>query len=267
MFYMENPVFDGRNSRGGVPAIERAMRVLDAVASGHGAAGVSGLARATGLSKSSVHALLVSMLDHGMLDREGDVLVPGGRLVEIGAGALGERARVAGRRAVAELAAETGETSFFGEVRGTKLVILERASGRGALSLSAPVGMELPLVAGAHGIAYLSTLQPDDARSFLARHPFRKRTTGGVVDVETVLAAACRAATHGYATERGDYLEGIAAAASIFSIGGRSYALWSVAIDAAIGEEGLIRIGGAVRDTALRAADAAATTGGQEKHR
>jgi DNA-binding IclR family transcriptional regulator len=263
MFHMENVTFDGENERsgrGGVPAIDRAMRLFDAITAGHGAAGVSGLARETGLSKSSVHTLINALLDHRLLDRDGGALVPGGRLISLGEHAMTAQLHATAGAAISRAATSTGETFFFGSVTANRVTILDRATGERALTLSAPVGMSLPVLTGAVGLAYLATLHPEDARDFLHTYPPVPRPGRDPLPPERLVAEAQLAADRGYATERGEYLEGIAAAASAFKAGNRAFVIWAVGIDSTLVGEGLSRLGravhGAVRTTAAAAVGA-----------
>src|ERR1022692_382223 len=164
MFNPENGAPSASNAvrvkRALVPAVAKAFRVLDALSGSGEPLGVSELARRLDMGKSTVHGLLTTLDALGMIDA-----VNGGRRYRIGRGlhALASRSSGSGDlRAIARsrleaLAASTGQTAFLGIPNRDTVTIVDMVHGRPAMSVSAPVGSSIPLLAGAVGEALLAS--------------------------------------------------------------------------------------------------------------
>jgi DNA-binding IclR family transcriptional regulator len=252
MFDMENAAFRAVNSSPKVPApaIARAARILDVVAEAESPPGVSQIARQTALSKSSTHALVTAMVAEGLLSPSVNGYRLGGRLAHLGARARDQRMQTVAERVLGRMSAQVAETALFGRVEGTRVHILARTESERSLSLSAPVGSSVPLLAGALGKAYLATLSPSEARSFLSSHRPHRYTERSVTDIHGYLREVEATSRHGFATERGEYLPGIAAAASAIPWLAATYLLWAVGIDATIDDSSMESLGSALRDAA-----------------
>lgn len=237
MFHMANPSFSAENERRAqVPAVGKAVRVLEAVAEQEQPLGVSEIGRRTGISKSTVHALLASLLTEGLLEgsaERGYRLGP--RLIELAQRARDSSIVEIGRESVRALARRSGETVFLGRLEGDAVLVLDREEGGQSLKLSAPVGSAVPVLAGALGKSYLGEIGPDRARNYLLHHDLPRFTDASIVSRERLLSDARQSAARGYALDSGEYLAGVAAAACCFSWKGAVYFLWTVRIERAEG--------------------------------
>jgi DNA-binding IclR family transcriptional regulator len=240
MFHMANPSFSEENDkRRQAPAIGKAVRILETIAEQEQPLGVSEIGRRTGLSKSSVHALLASLTSEGLL--EGDAEVGGyrlgHRLISLSQQAQDAAVVEQGRARLRALAGRSGETAFLGRLAGDTVRVLDREESHGSLKLSAPVGSTIPLLAGALGKAYLGEIGPERARRFLLHRELDRYTDATIISRERLLSDARQAASRGYALDRGEYLAGVAAAACCFVWEGSTYFLWIVRIERAAGAE------------------------------
>lgn len=237
MFVMENDSFGPSNISNGshpAPAVSKAVRILDAVANGASASGVSGIARSTGLSKSTTHGLIRALLHEGFL-----VPGDGGRGYTLGPtlAQLGSQAsELQLMRTVApvlhDVAIDTGESGLFGRLRGDRVVILDKQEGTRPLNLSAPAGSSVPVMAGCLGKAYLATLSQGAAEAFLERHPLPRFTDRSITDEKAYREAVEDARRADYAVDRGEYLPGVSAACACFTWRNGMYFVWTVGIDA-----------------------------------
>src|SRR5262245_60630428 len=133
-------------------SIEKALDVLFHVA-GAGSAGVSEIARALALPKSTAHRLLAALGRRGLVERDtGGRYKPGLRILALGLGVLEREPVVAAARPVLEAEAEAiGETLFLSAARGGRIVVLDKAEGTGFLRAAPRVGSEVPVHATAVG--------------------------------------------------------------------------------------------------------------------
>src|SRR3954468_2276792 len=118
---------------GGVQTLDRAITVLDAVAT-RGPAALAELVDRTGLARPTAHRLAVALERHALLARSGDGRFRlGSRLVAWGAAAARELALAeAARPVLSRLADETGESAQLYVRDGDQRVCVavhERASG------------------------------------------------------------------------------------------------------------------------------------------
>jgi DNA-binding IclR family transcriptional regulator len=149
---------------GGVQTLDRAISVLDAVATS-GRTGLAELVEVTGLARPTAHRLAVALERQGLLARDDDGRFRlGSRLVAWGAAAAREFALAESAAPVlARLVDETGESAQLYVRDGDRRVCVavhERSSG---LRDTVPLGAVFPLTAGS-GAKVLLAWAPDAAR-------------------------------------------------------------------------------------------------------
>jgi DNA-binding IclR family transcriptional regulator len=226
------------------------MRILDEVAASEDVLGISELARRVGLSKSTVHGLVAALTEEGLLAPAGESkgYHLGPKLVDLGARARDQRLLDIAEAELKRLAADTGETVLFGQLNRLSVRILAARHSPRLLNLSAAIGSSVPLLAGALGKAYAASMPPPLTRAFLHRNTLPPYTDRSITATDVYLQHVAAARERGYATERGEYLSGIAAVAATFTWMGRTYFVWAVGIDANHSDEELHCLGRAVRD-------------------
>jgi len=140
-------------------SVSHAFDLLDELGDGAGSTGVSELARRTGLSKSTVHALLATLEERGavQLDGERRRYRLGWRLFELGSRvAEGRNVPRVARSYLRRLASETDETALLGVLHGTEVLYLDVAHGTRAIQFAARVGHRGPLHATGTGKVLLA---------------------------------------------------------------------------------------------------------------
>jgi IclR family acetate operon transcriptional repressor len=184
-------------------SVHNACRVIDAIASLQ-PVGVSELARRTGLDKSGVQRIVVTLAEAGWLHPA----AAGPTRWELTSKPLelGRRTTAAGVLAraqpvIGELRDLTKETAMVATLEAGRLVVLDVAESRQVVRMSLTVGSELPLLGSAAGRAIAAHLPPDDARRLLGD------ADADEVAAQTAAVAAVR--RRGYATNIGDVEEGI----------------------------------------------------------
>lgn len=129
-------------------AVTRAFAMLELLSGAPAPLGTSELARRLRLPKSTVHGILRELASAGAVE-------PWGRGYRLGQAverlAAVSELRRRWRAALERLAAESGETAFLGQPRGSRVAIVDEVLGAGAPVVSAPVGSRVPAHAGALG--------------------------------------------------------------------------------------------------------------------
>lgn len=191
-----------------VRSVRNACAVLDAIAARQ-PVGVSELSRATGLDKSGVHRIAVTLHGAGWIRPAGGAatrweLSPTfARLARAGGTAS---LATAARPTMERLRDETGESVLLAVVDADRqaMVVREAVESRQAVRLTATAGTELPVPGSAAGRAIAAHLPAAELARFRAAHP-------GFDDDPPALAAVRR---RGFATNDGEVDEDVRAVAA-----------------------------------------------------
>lgn len=240
-----------------VPAVDRAVRVLRALAAADGEPRLSDLSRRLRLSKSTLSGLLATLEHHGLVER-----ADGTRAYRLGVAvlALGQAMRrrqdvgQIARPYLARLRDAIGETAVLHLPAGDEAIILERAESNHDLKVVAPPGHRLPPYAGAVAKVFLASRSDDELRSLLKTRRLPAFTPRSITAPAQYLEELRRVRRRGYATDDEEYLPGVRAVSSpVRSVGGSTVASVTV-------------VGSAARMTRERmsAAAAAVTTASEE---
>jgi IclR family acetate operon transcriptional repressor len=227
---MEQSVAEGAEQRP-PGSLEKAIEILQHLHAQPAAAGVTAIGRALDMPKSSVHRLLTALAHHGLVERDARGRYrPGMGLVALGLGALEREPVLAAARPVLEAeAAELGETVFLVAARAGRLLVLDKVEGTGFLRAAPRVGSEVPLHATAVGKLYLAF--GDDAVR-LGHDALERFTPQTVPSVGELLREAGRAREQGFATNREEWIPGLAVLAAPIRARGRMEAAVALAAPA-----------------------------------
>ncbi len=145
-----------------VPAVTRAVAILDALAAAEGVPmSVSEIARQLGLPKSSTANLCASLEETGLAARSNGGFTLGRKLVELGGRYLSTMDQV---REFYELCRRaprlSRETARVAVLDGLDVLYLARYDGTQPLRLTANIGDRFPATCTATGKAILATLEP-----------------------------------------------------------------------------------------------------------
>ncbi len=205
-----------RNERGCLEllfqSIDRAIDLLFHLHEQAQPRGVSEIARALGLPKSTVHRLLQALARRGLVEPESGRYAPGAGLVALGLGAQERDPVVAAARPVLdEEARALGETVFLMAPRSTGMLVLDKAEGVGFLRAAPRLGEVVPLHATAAGklaFAFAPERFPLESAGF---EGFTERT---LRDRETLRVEVERVRKQGFAENHGEWIDGLSVVAA-----------------------------------------------------
>jgi IclR family transcriptional regulator, acetate operon repressor len=210
------------------------LRVLEEVAARQ-PIGVSELARATGMPKSTVHRCLVTLREAGWLRvvdsdraRWGVTSKPLG----IGLAAAGQEGlRDIAQPVLEELRDATDETIHLAVRDGSSLLILLRKDSRQAVRTFVEVGTRAPLHATASGLAILAKMDPAEVGAVLDRG-MERFTPTTIVNRAMLLEEIERTGRRGYALNDSAWWrpDVSAVAAAIVNAGGRPVAAVTISV-------------------------------------
>jgi DNA-binding IclR family transcriptional regulator len=198
-------------------SVDRAIDLLFHLHERPQSCGVSEIARALELPKSTVHRLLQALSRRGLVEQEGGRYAPGARLVALGLEARERDPVVAAARPVLDAEAHAlGETVFLMAPRSAGLVVLDKAEGAGFLRAAPRLGEVVPLHATAAGklaFAFAPERFPLDSAGL---EGFTERT---LRDRELLRVEVERARRQGYAENHGEWIEGLSVVAAPVLLG------------------------------------------------
>jgi DNA-binding IclR family transcriptional regulator len=174
--------------RGTIQSVDRAARILKALAGGPRRLGVSQLADQLGLPRPTVHGLLQTLQAHGFVeqDRDSDKYQLGPGLLHLGSSYLDLNELRARSLVHAErLAQRTGEAVRVGVLHGAHVVVVHHVFRPDAAFQVLEVGAQLPAHASALGKAMLAQLpdaMPDDPLPRLTNKTLNARALAKELD-------------------------------------------------------------------------------------
>jgi DNA-binding IclR family transcriptional regulator len=186
-----------------VPAVSRALAVLDRLAQQRAPMSLARLAADLSLPKSSVHGLCNTLLSYGYLRRQDDGAFRIGPSVM----SLAE-AFVAGTNVADEFnglwrdaAAAPDETIILSVLSGTEVVYIGARNGRRPLGLAFTAGMRLPAHLAATGKAMLAFHAPQQVRSLFGNGALPAMTGKGARRVTELLRELGQVRERGYSID------------------------------------------------------------------
>jgi IclR family transcriptional regulator, acetate operon repressor len=216
-----------QEDRPATQAVERGAQLLVAVLASERPLGVTELARASRLPKSTTSRLLGALERHGLVARDGPrgLLRPGPAILTYAQRALYERNVVAlAEPALAALAAASGETINLAVPAGDGVEHLAQVDGRHFLGTGQWVGRRVELHCTAVGKVFLAA-----AVASLPAGPLPARGPATVVSREALTRELAAVQRDGYATAVDELEAGLAAvAAPVRGADGRVVAALSI---------------------------------------
>ncbi|SEF16796.1 IclR family transcriptional regulator [Jiangella alba] len=209
-------------------SLSRALEVLTELSRHGHPRTLTDITNAVGLHKSTVHRMLATFVEFGLVRRdEANRYVVGLGALDLARAARGDAGPDSVvHPALSALHESTGQAVSYGRPRGGHLVRTATA-GQPAADPGAP----LPMHATALGKAYLAHRPRVEVDRFVARAPFPRLTACTVTDAYGLLRSLARARTCGYAVEDREYAEtGRAVAAPVLDHDGLAVAAVAVRV-------------------------------------
>lgn len=192
------------------PSLDRALSVLECLASRSGGLTQTELASELGLTANFIYRTTQSLVAHGYLHRDADKRFRlSAKLLRLGQPVLDDVPLAeAALPAMRWLSEETGEASHLGILVGNEGLVLERVVGTAPIKFYVERGTRFPIHTSAPGkclLAFAGAAEREEILSgyrFDAYHPW---TISNRADFEHCLG---RVREQGYATDLGEHLEG-----------------------------------------------------------
>lgn len=184
-----------------VQSVDRALDILELLASSPGTLGVTEVARETGLAPGTAHRLLVALARRGWVrqdtGRRYGVGLAARRLGDAASGQLATIAAPALRAAVEA----TGETANLASLEGDVMVYVAQSPSPHTLRIFAEVGRRVPLHSTAVGKVVLAGMDPARAMALLAGVDRPAHTPHTLTTPEDLLRELDRVREQGFALD------------------------------------------------------------------
>jgi DNA-binding IclR family transcriptional regulator len=219
-----------------VPAVARALAVMDLLARERRPLHMAGIAATLALPKSSVHGLCNTLLSHGYLRRADNGAFQIGPGVMNLAEAFVANTHVAGEFDALWRDADTppDETLILSVMSGAEVVYVGVRNSARPLGLAFNVGMRLPAWLAATGKAMLANMPPAQVRALLPRGPLPRLAGTGHLAPAALMADLEQTRKRGYSVDDCGVREGVySIGAAVFDAAGHPVAGIAVCINKA----------------------------------
>lgn len=217
-----------------VNAVVRGFDILELLATEKEPMGISEIAGKLSLHKGTVFNTVHTFTELGVLENSRGKFCFGPKLYMLGKAAeKGSDLIRTVHPYLEKLSRETKLSTFLGMRSGLRAVILDKAESAFNFKISSEIGIQIPLLAGAHGKVFLSQLTDDELDDLLSRVELRKFTPHSCVSKEEYKGMIRQARTEGIAWDREEYIEGIRALAVPLEIRRRDLqtAIWVIGLN------------------------------------
>jgi IclR family KDG regulon transcriptional repressor len=224
-----------------VPAIIKGFEVLELLANSRIPLGVTEIANLLKRNKSTVFNIVHTLLDRGYLDSVPDNKVILGlkfhdlsRLADPWAVIISKV-----RPFLEEINRQTRLSVFLGLRSGQKAVIIDKVDSPRGIKVSSEIGMQIPLVAGSHGLALLSQLSDRQLAEILSEGKIKPFTAKSWTTLARLKRAIKKTREDRLAYDDEGYLEGIRSLATPLLTGRADFqaAVWIVGLKSQITDD------------------------------
>jgi len=187
-----------------IQVLERATRLLDALAAESDPVALKDLARTTGLHTSTAHRILNDLVISRYVERvENGVYQLGMRLLELGSLVKGRlNVREAATDAMRALHQLTGQTVNLSVRQGDEIVYIDRAwSERSGMQVVRAIGGRAPLHLTSVGKLFLSVMDARQVKAYCGRTGLAGSTDNSIVTPEKLEQELAFVRQHGYARD------------------------------------------------------------------
>jgi len=214
------------------PTVKKAFQILERIAKRDKLMTISDLSRELNISKSTVHGIARALEATGAVVRDEKTkrYTLGMTLFEL---ARAGHARISlkdiARPIMEDLMRSTQQSVFLGMRSNDHVSIIDIVESTQDFKITAPIGTRVPLLAGAIGKAFLSSMEEDRAVSLVRTIGLRRFTEKSVNDSDRYMKEIGEARTSGYGLDDEEYIQGVrAVAAVIHSSTQQMSAVWVV---------------------------------------
>jgi IclR family transcriptional regulator, KDG regulon repressor len=236
------------------PILKKAVEIIKLIVKENKPLGVTDIARALSLSKSTTFGILKSLEEEGFLVKDGQSkkYSTGNTLFELSKKILRTTdVALTARPHLTRLMVAVDETVFLGIREDDMVRVLDVLEPQKEFKISTSIGNRFGLTVGVFGKIFLSTLEDSEVIELLSQKGLRKYTDNSIVDIDQFLVEIEKTRLQGYAIDLEEYLTGMRAiAALIYSGHFPVAAVWIVGFTSSMSDDKLPHMISNLRSTA-----------------
>jgi DNA-binding IclR family transcriptional regulator len=195
-----------------IRVVERAVKILDCFVGARSTLGIKDLSKQTRLTKKTVHHVVTTLVETGLLASEGDTrrYRLGLKLAQLGNAFIQSTdLRGLARRGLTELRDLTGETASLHIKFGNQRIISDQVISTQGIRRVLSLGLGRPVYLGAVGIVLMGDMSDRDVLRLLKRSRPRQLTPSTVIDPQEILKLVQAARADGYSMLNEQTVEGV----------------------------------------------------------
>jgi IclR family transcriptional regulator, KDG regulon repressor len=213
--------------------VERALNILELIASKQEALGVGEIAEELGLAKSTTHRLLETLKNNRFVEQIDtlDKYNIGIKAIEVGmSGLVNWNIVDISAPHIKQLASTLNETAFLAVYDQGEIVYVYKAEGNQAVTTNAQLGMRKHVHCTSLGKAIVSNFHIEEVDNILTEKGMRQFTNRTITDKQEYFEELSKVRLQGYAMDDEEVEEGLTCfAVPIFNYTGKAIAAISVA--------------------------------------
>lgn len=193
-------------------SLVKGIRLLEVLADNGRPMGISEMARALGMDKSTVYRLLATLKVRGYLEQDPETrrYMVGPRMIAISSRVLGSSdVRLQARPFMKRLLQETRETVHLAMRMEDQVVYIAQEISPEVVSVNTEIGQREPIYCTAVGKALVAFLPEDELEDVIGRLDFRRHTPQTITDPEQFRAHCCQIRAQGYAVDDEELYPGV----------------------------------------------------------
>ena len=170
----------------GVQSVERSLDIIETLVTEPHGMGISQISESTGMSKSTVHRLLSTLLERGYVTKTHDSSYKVGlKLIEAASVYLNSlELHTEARPYISRIAHDLGLTSHLGIIEGDQVVYIERMDMISSIQLYHQIGLRVPAYTSSLGKCLLSAYSHEELELVMKDCTFQKFTDKTITSFE-----------------------------------------------------------------------------------
>jgi DNA-binding IclR family transcriptional regulator len=191
-----------------VPAIRRAVQVLEILGNSHTGLSLAELSRQTNIPKSSLFRILLTLEHNSVVlqDHSRDVYTLGMKLIDWGNRALDKiDLKTVSHPHLVRMAHETKESYYLATLDSSEVIIIDRADTAEIWQMVVRLGQRSPVHATASGQVLIAELAPEVLDKIIARSGLKKFTPWTITSVARLKKHLREVKQQGYAVALAEY--------------------------------------------------------------
>lgn len=225
---------NGRNkmSEKGIQVIDRALDILELLATEKGGLGVTEIGIKLGLHKSTVHRIVSAMGERGYIEKaaKNGIYKVGLKLVELSSILLSNvELKTEARSYLWELTSKLNLTSHLAILDGVDAIYIEKVDVLSNIRLYSQIGRRIPVYCSALGKSLLSGLFDEELENVVSKCNFIKLTPNTIIDGSELIRQIKQVRVTGWSVDDEEHDEEIRCiAAPVFDYRGKVIAAVSI---------------------------------------